>query len=138
MKTTIYKHEENNFKKWSKRIVLHLGILASMICNPAFANHLANVKINHENSAQELKLVTELPMKRIKKPALESECDSCVAMVVSYRKTIEEVIAEDNKIIESEMEDHATSDMESIIREDNQIIESNLTNEVFALDFRNS
>lgn len=49
--------------------------------------------------------------------------------------------AADNKIIESDIENSATSTIETtiekVIMKDNQIIESNITNEEFPLDFDN-
>ncbi|RKS03135.1 MULTISPECIES: hypothetical protein [unclassified Flavobacterium] len=77
----------------------------------------------------------------MKKPALAVEADAPITITAIYKKTIEEVIAEDNKIIESDIENSTTSAIEStlkkVIWEDNQIIESNITNEVFPLDFEN-
>lgn len=50
-------------------------------------------------------------------------------MIANDIKTMESVIAEDNKIIESEIKNNPISEMEStieeVIKQDNQIIESN-------------
>ena len=146
MKTTIttsvrlsgsdQKHQENNFKRINKIIFILFGILVSMISNSVFASDFADNRIGKESNSPKLKVVSESHNQTLKKPALESDFDTCVAMTANYIKTIEEVIAEDNKIIESDMEDNDTSAIERIINEDNQIIESNITNEVFPLDFK--
>jgi hypothetical protein len=127
---TGHKHQENNFKRLSKRILIHFGILVSMISNPVFANNLSY-------ELPKIKVVSESLDNPLKKPALVSESDTIAIITTSYIKSIEEAIAEDNKIIESAMEDNATSDIERRINEDNQIIESNITYEVYPLDFKN-
>ncbi|WP_309640722.1 hypothetical protein [Flavobacterium sp.] len=123
-----HKQQKNNFKRLSKLILIHFGIIVSMISNPVFANDLANEQAK-------LKLVSESQDNPLKKPALTTESDTII-LITNYIKTIEEVIAENNKIIESDMEENTVSDIERIICEDNQIIESNITNEVFPLDFK--
>lgn len=126
---TAHKQQENNFKRLSKLILIHFGILVSMISNPVFANDFANEQ-------PKISLASGSHHNPLKKPALASESDTLAIMTAGYIKSIEEVIADDNKIIESDMEDNDTSDIERRINEDNQIIESNITNEVFPLDFK--
>lgn len=71
---------------------------------------------------------------------LASESDTIKTWIANYKKTIEEVIAEDNKIIESDIDNNANLDLEStikdVIKEDNQIIESNITNGLLSLNYK--
>ncbi len=116
-----------------KSTFIYFGILGAMFSNSVFANDLSK----EQNHAESNSAVTNT--KTFKKPALDFESDTLITMTSLYKKTIEEVIAEDNKIIESNLENNITSavdnTLEIIINEDNQIIESNLTKEVFPLDF---
>ena len=107
-----------------KTTFIQLGILVIIISNTAFANNLT-------------------------KPSLNSEPDTIITSSVSYKKTIEEIIKEDNQIIESNQTnvlydsvpdtlvrgfERYKKTIEEVIKEDNLIIESNITNEVFPLD----
>lgn len=62
-----------------------------------------------------------------------------------YEKTMEDIIAEDNRIIESDIADTGNHELEPVLRgktieeiiaEDNQIIESNVSTTVYPLDFK--
>lgn len=118
-----------------KATFIYFGILGVLISNSVFANDWSKEQNNPKSSS------TVSNTKIFKKPTLDFESDTLVTMTAVYKKSIEEIIAEDNKIIESEIEINvysATETMiEMIIKEDNQIIESNITNEVFPLDFDN-
>lgn len=133
------EHINNNFKRVSKTTFIYLGILITMLSNSSFAFDLTKEQNYQENISSEMILVLLSNGTEFKKPALELESESMKNWITNYKKTIEEVIAEDNKIIESDIADDLSSAYEILIKkginEDNQIIESNITNEVFPLDF---
>lgn len=133
-----HKHQENSFKRMSKSTFFYLGILVTMFSNSIFANDVTNKQNYQESNSTEMTFVSVPNGTKLKKPALEIESDTMVTMTIIYKKTIEEVIAEDNKIIESDIENNATSaigrTLEEVIKQDNQIIESHITNEVLPLD----
>lgn len=139
MKSKIHTQQENNFKRVSKATFIHLGILVAMISNSAFANHLSKKQNYQESNLSEMIFVSLSNGTKFKKTVLESASDTIKTWNANYKKTIEEVIAEDNKIIESDIDNNTSLDLEStieeVIKEDNLIIESNIKNEVFPLDF---
>lgn len=121
-----------------KTTFIYLGILVTMVINSAFAIGLTNEKNVQENNASEVVFVTKSNDAKLKKPALELESDTIKTWLANSKKTIEEVIAEDNQIIESDSDSNAYSAiyeiLDEIIKIDNQIIESTITKEVFPLD----
>jgi tyrosine-protein phosphatase YwqE len=118
---------------------IYLGILVTMFSNSIFTYDLTNKQNYQEINSSEMSFVSLSNGTKLKKPALTLESDTIITMIANDIKTMEEVIAEDNKIIESEIKNNPTSEMEStieeVIKQDNQIIESNLTNEELPLDF---
>ena len=122
-----------------KIIFIYLGILVTMFGNAICAYDLSNKQNYQEINSSVMSFVSLSNGTKLKKPALALESGIIKTMIANDIKTMEEVIAEDNKIIESKIKSNPTSEMEStieeVIKQDNQIIESNLTNEVFSLDF---
>ena len=121
-----------------KTTSIYLGIIATMFGNSIFANDMNNKQNHPESNPSETKSEPFSNSTKLKKPALELETDTIITWVSNYKKSIEEVIAEDNKITESEIENNTTSLgddlLEAIIKEDHQITESNIINELFPLD----
>lgn len=115
-----------------KTTFIYLGILVTMFSNSIFANGLNNQQNYQESNSSDITYATLSNGTNLKKPALELETDTFITSISNYKKTIEEVIIEDNKIIESEIDADVTSAsdeiIKKIIKEDNQIIESYLTN----------
>lgn len=111
-------------------------VLVTLFSNSIFANDLSNVQNYQEKNASEIKLVSDLNAITLRKPVLVLEFDTIVTKTTNYKKTIEEVITEDNKIIESEIKNIAASDIEKVIKEDNLIIESNITNGLLCLNHK--
>lgn len=118
---------------------IYLGILVTMFSNSIFAYDWTNKQNYQEINSSEMSLVSLSNVTELKKPALALESGTIITIIANDIKTMEEVIAANNKIIESEIKNNHTSEMEStieeVIKQDNQIIESNLTNEVLPLDF---
>lgn len=151
MKSKIHEHQATNFKRVSKTKIIQLGILAVLISNSVFANGLTNEKTDLAGNQLVVSDTTILA-----KPTVDPVSDTIVTLVAGYKKTIEEMIKEDNLIIESKITDEVfplnidsieEADIDStmvgykkpiaeVIKEDNQIIESNITNEVFPLNFK--
>ena len=126
-----HEHKKNNFKRVSKSTFILLGILLTMFNNSILANNLSHKQNNQESNASEMAFVSKSNNTKFTKPVVAVESDTIISMNAYYVKTIEEVIAEDNKIIESEIENNTTSEvvrtMKKVIKQDNQIIESNIT-----------
>ncbi|WP_333600924.1 hypothetical protein [Flavobacterium sp.] len=121
-----------------KSTFIYLVLLVALYSNASFANSLAN----KESDSAAMELGSASNSTTLKKPDLESDMELSVAfltMTINAEKTIEEVIAEDNQIIESKIESNTSSTngrtIEEVILEDNSIIESTPPTEVFALDF---
>ena len=126
-----HEHKKNNFKWVRKSTFIYLGILLTMFSNSIFANNLSHQQNDLESNTSEMGLVSKSNHTRFTKPPVAAESDTIISMNAYYVKTIEEVIAEDNKIIESEIENNAASEVVSamveVIKQDNQIIDSNIT-----------
>lgn len=135
----------------NKSIII-LGILAVMFTNPSHATTIAKEQQNQEvefapsqtNSDMNLISSSETKIGILNKPEVILDSQSKIIESVStistnYKKSIEEIIAEDKKIIESNEETYLPlyydSTIEKEIKLNNQIIESNLSNEVYPLDF---
>ncbi|MCF6132805.1 hypothetical protein [Flavobacterium wongokense] len=130
---------------------IQFGILAVLISNSVFANGLTNEK----NDLTGIQLIVS-DTTILTKPTLDPDSDTIVTLVAGYRKTMEEIIKEDNLIIESNITDEIyplnigsiydadvdtiamsyKKPVEEVIKEDNLIIESNITNEVSPLNFK--
>ena len=92
MKSNIYKKQEKSLK----RMHILFGILAVLIGgNSAFARNLTKA-----DNTTETVIAVESDAIHLKKPALDVEYDT-ITWSESYKKTIEEVIKENNLIIES-------------------------------------
>lgn len=135
----------------NKSIII-LGILAVMFTNASHANTVAKeqqgqeVEFVQSQSSFEMNLVSlsETKVGVLNKPEVTLDSQSKIEEAVSvistnYKKSIEEVIAEDKKITESKEEVYQPlyygRTVEEVIRQDNQIIESDLSDEVYPLDF---
>ena len=135
-----------------KTKIIQLGILAVLISNSVFANGLTNEKSDLTDSQLVVSDTTILT-----KPTLNPDSDTIITLVAGYRKTIEEIIKEDNLIIESNITDEVyplnldsindadidaaiavsyKKPIEEVIKEDNLIIESNITSEAFPLKLK--
>jgi hypothetical protein len=101
MKSKLNKHLENNFKRVSKLTFIPFGILVALMSTSVFAND-----VTHERT-----IVAEISAV-LQKSALTEDADTTKTIRTSYKKTIEDEIEEDNRIIES-----------------------NISNEVYPLDF---
>lgn len=123
-----------------------------MFTNPSHATTIAKEQQNQEvefapsqtNSDMNLISSSETKIGILNKPEVILDSQSKIIESVStistnYKKSIEEIIAEDKKIIESNEEAYLPLYYDSTIEEEiklnNQIIESNLSDEVYPLDF---
>ena len=135
----------------NKSIII-LGVLAVMFTNTSNANVVAKVQQSQEvefakadsNLDMNLVLLSETKIVVLTKPEVTLESQSTIEESVSiiasnYKKSIEEVIADDKKITESKEQVYQPlyygRTIEEVIKQDNQIIESNLSDEFYPLDF---
>lgn len=135
----------------NKSIII-LGVLAVMFTNTSHANVVAREQQGQEvefakaesNLEMNLGSSSETKTGVINKPEVtlesQSKIEEAVSVIASnYKKSIEEVIADDKKITESKEEVYQPlyygSTVEEVIKQDNQIIESNLSDEYYPLDF---
>lgn len=134
---------------------IQFGILAALISNSIFANDLTVQK----SVIRDNQFLDSIPsIKNLTKPTLKVEADTIVILVAGYKKTMEEIIKEDNLIIESNISNEVysldidsiekesfntiainvyTKPIEEVIKEDNLIIESSITVEVYPINFKN-
>lgn len=89
MKTKFIKQQENNSRRVSKLSFIPFGILLVFMSTSAFANDVTNKTI-----------VTAETSPVLQKPAIVEDADT-ITISNSYKKTIEDVIKEDNLIIDS-------------------------------------
>lgn len=101
MKTKFNTEQENNFRRVSKLSFIPFGILVALMSPSAFAND-----VTHKTASIEETFVV------LQKPAITEETDTIITISTSYKKTIEDVI-----------------------KEDNLIIDNSISNEVYPLDF---
>jgi hypothetical protein len=135
----------------NKSIII-LGVLAVMFTNTSHANAVAKEQQGQEvefakaESNLEMNLVSLSESKTgvLSKPEVILESQSKIEEAVSvistnYKKSLEEVIADDKKITESKEEVYQPlyygRTVEEVIKQDNQIIESDLSDEYYPLDF---
>lgn len=135
----------------NKSIVI-LGVLAIMFTSTSYANVVAKEQQGQEvefakaDSNLEMNLASSLEIKTgvLNKPEVtlesQSKIEESVSVIASnYKKSIEEIIADDKKITESKEQAYQPlyygRTVEEVIKQDNQIIESDLSNEFYPLDF---
>jgi hypothetical protein len=135
----------------NKSIII-LGILAVMFTNASHAKTIAKeqqgqeVEFAQSQSNFDMNLISssETKLGILNKPEVILDSQSKITESVStistnYKKSIEEIIAEDKKNVESKEEAYQPlyygRTLEEEIRLDNQIIESNLSDEVYPLNF---
>ena len=135
----------------NKSIII-LGVLAVMFSNTSHANAVAKDQQGQEvnflqsqlNFEVNLGSSSETKTRILDKPEVtlesQSQIEKSVAIIASnYKKSIEEIIADDKKITESKEEVYQPlyygRTVEEVIKQDNQIIESDLSNEFYPLDF---
>lgn len=102
-----------------------------------FAKAESNLEMNLGSSSETKTGVINKPEVTLES---QSKIEEAVSVIASnYKKSIEEVIADDKKITESKEEVYQPlyygSTVEEVIKQDNQIIESNLSDEYYPLDF---
>lgn len=135
-----------------KKSIIILGVLAVMFSNKTNANIVVKEQQSQELEFAKSELNTDSNLTTssiakdliISKPEVELESTSNIIEAISaistnYKKSIEEIIAEDKKITESKEELNYPlyfgRKIDEVIKEDNQIIESTISNEEFPLDF---
>lgn len=134
-----------------KTTIVYLGILSTMFINMTSANIVVKeqqsfeTEIANSKTVQILRsdLVVENNSITLKKQTINIESEislmDSIAKIVVVSNSIENSIAEDKKITESQDEVfqplYLDRTVEETINEDNQIIESNILNEVYPLDF---
>lgn len=135
----------------NKSIII-LGVLAVMFTNTSHANVVAKEQQGQEiefakaESNLEMNLASALETKTgvLNKPEVtlesQSKIEEAISIIASnYKKSIEDVIAEDKRITESKEEIYHPlyygRTVEEVIKQDNQIIESDLSDEFYPLDF---
>ena len=127
-----------------KTTFIYLGILVAIFNNAAATNNFDHQASFHKSEEAKATTVLNTFDDCLKKPIIEDTSvsdftDSILVLSEKHTPSIEEIITENNKIIESNIEDFLTAlndrDIIEVIKEDNQIIESTITNEVFPLNF---
>ena len=135
----------------NKSIII-LGVLAVMLTNTSHANVVAKEQQGQEvefakaESNLEINLASSLETKTgvLNKPEVtlesQSKIEEAISIIASnYKKSIEDVIADDKKITESKEEIYQQlyygRTVEEVIKQDNQVIESDLSDEFYPLDF---
>lgn len=135
-----------------KKSIIYLGIISVAFSNVIFAsnalneqqiNTLENVQITsftsqNEQAAVNYNMATVLYTNKFY-TVEEATVFDPRSVIAVYEKTIQEIVAENNQIIESSLEEveqlSIETTIEDIIVEDNQIIESTLSNDFYPLDF---
>ena len=123
-----------------------------MFTNTSHANVVAKEQQGQEvefakaESNLEFNLASSLETKTgvLNKPEVtlesQSKIEEAISIIASnYKKSIEDVIADDKKITESKEEIYQQlyygRTVEEVIKQDNQVIESDLSDEFYPLDF---
>lgn len=137
MKSTIHEHQKNNLKNVSKTSIIFLGLVAWAFTTTQAANEFKSQDLDQQE-------LSTLNVETSSNKEVINEAETAIfnpASVIktTYVKTIEDVIAENKLITESQEEifqplSIATT-IEDRIAEDNQIIESTISNNFFLLDF---
>lgn len=102
-----------------------------------FLQSQLNFEVNLGSSSETKTRILDKPEVTLES---QSQIEKSVAIIASnYKKSIEEIIADDKKITESKEEVYQPlyygRTVEEVIKQDNQIIESDLSNEFYPLDF---
>jgi len=130
-----------------KNSIIYLGIFASMFVTTSFAKSIEmdQQNLETEGTRTESKLDWKVTSENnLSKPKINLESEdkvmASIAVISShYKKSTEEIIEENKKIIDSQDEQYIPLSIEptieDYIRLDNQIIESTNTKEVYPIDF---
>jgi len=130
-----------------KNSIIYLGIFASMFVTTSFAKSIEmdQQNLETEGTRTESKLDWKVTSENnLSKPKINLESEdkvmASIAVISShYKKSTEEIIEENKKIIDSQDEQYMPLSIEptieDYIRLDNQIIESTNTKEVYPIDF---
>lgn len=125
-----------------KKSIIYLGVFAAMCFSTTYARNLELDQQIIESEAS--RGATNLVSESLSKPTINLESENSVmesveTISVHYKKTIEEIIEQDQKITDySEvLYQPLTIDttIEDFIRINNQIIDSTINNEIYPLDF---
>ncbi|MBC7522825.1 MAG: hypothetical protein H7239_00065 [Flavobacterium sp.] len=92
-----------------KSTFIYLGILVPIFNNSIFVNDLSHGQSHQESNSSAMEFLSKSNNIQFTKPLVAVESDTILTINANYIKTIEEVIAEDNKIIESEIENNVAS-----------------------------
>jgi hypothetical protein len=151
MKSTIHEHKKNNLKNVSKTSITMLGLIALLFTiNSKAATEFKTQDLNQQevttinvedNQPNQLVLVNQ----KLSKCTFENTSEEVAAFETNsaskanYTKTVEDIIAENKLITESQEVIVQPLSLEKTfedgINENNQIIESTVANEVHPLDF---
>ena len=137
MKSTNHEHQKSNQKNVSKIAIIFLGLVALSFTNANATTEFETQVLDQEESAT---LILETSNNNEVSNETDTEIFNPASVIeTTYVKTIEDVIAENKLITESQDEtiQHLSLEttIEDRISEDNQIIESTISNEFFPLDF---
>jgi len=142
MKSKIHEFQENRFLQTSKKSIIYLGIAVVAFTNVAsalssqqsFNNEYFSLTqtVQSDGSSDAATIGNDSIEKKTGKECGDSCCINPETIVSTpYTKTMEEIIAENNQIIESTISnDTAEKATEEIIVEDNQIIDVTIVAEV--------
>ncbi|MDI9256796.1 hypothetical protein [Flavobacterium sedimenticola] len=111
-----------------KAICIYYTFLAVVSINATHANTIIP-RANHS-----LKNSIKWNSEKFKKPEVYSDDNTAISLMTPYKKTIDEVIAEDRKIIGNITNDKTQSEIERTILENNSITESTNTDAFFPLE----
>ena len=122
-----------------KNSTLLLG-MAVLVFNLTTAANTSKIIKSTQDNEQDFFLIEKNPLEKRNAVPVEDQVilNPATVIAVSYQKSLEEVIAENNQIIESNITDEGVryfteTPIEDIIQQNNLIIESNYTLEVHPL-----
>ncbi|MGL2965843.1 hypothetical protein [Flavobacterium sp. XGLA_31] len=124
------KQPKNSFKKMCHINLVQIVIAVILISNAVFAANRTNTQGHSKGQFPSARFATTSGTNPLKKPAATIDSDNPVS-IAAYKKTMEEIIAEDHKIIESNLESVTPTGAESMNTANNQIIESSNRKEAF-------
>lgn len=145
MKSQIHENQQNNSLRLSKKsiVLLAMTVLVFNVSTAAKTSETTakmNVVGTQENEQADFFSKENNPLEKGNFAPVEDQVimNPETVMTVSYQKSLEEIIAENNQIIESDIKDEgilyfAETPIENIIQQNNQIIESQENDKIYPL-----
>ena len=142
MKSQIHENQKNNYLRLSKKSIVLLGMVLlvfnfTTVANNSKTTDKISVVLSEDNDQGDFLTTEGNPFEKRNAAPVEDQVilNPAVVMVNAYQKSLEEIIAENNQIIESNVTDQGVryfeaTAIETIIEQNNQIIESNNDTEI--------